>query len=238
MSQAALFGVLALALVAYNVGLAAACAAPGQPHRVIEHYSSDTGFMVKEIKGVLTASECKDLIKFAEAKGMFQSQVWGDEKDKENKLDETSRKSRQAWIGDAEHRVAAKMATVSERLTGISKDHQEQLQVAVYDPKGMFVDHFDACVGNVENCAKMNRGAGQRRATLLVYLNDDFEGGETEFPEIGAKIKPEIGKGILFWSTREDESLIEQSKHRGNAVVSGRKWIATKWTHIRPWPIK
>ncbi len=130
------------------------------------------------------------------------------------------------------------MALLAARLTGIDASHQEALQVAVYEPRGMFVEHYDACPTMAEdpdNCDRMNQGAGQRRATLLVYLNDGFAGGETEFVKIGLKIRPERGKGILFWDTDGDENIIASSMHRGNPVLSGEKWIATKWTHKRPW---
>jgi hypothetical protein len=57
--------------------------------------------------------------------------------------------------------------------------------------------------------------------TLLIYLNDDFEGGETTFYDyswnITEVIKPVKGKALLF-----DMDLW----HRGNAVLSGNKrWI-------------
>lgn len=221
----------AIALVLVLAAHAAILSCDARPASRVKTHASD-GYVVYEIQGVLTAKECANLIDFARTKGMDRSEVWADK----NTLNEASRKSKQTWILDEEHRVAEKMAKVAELFSGIDKSHQEQLQVAMYEPRGMFVDHYDACVSeDPENCLRMNKGSGQRRATLLVYLNDDFEGGETEFGEVGFKIKPATGKGIFFWSTREDESLITESKHRGNEVLGGSKWIATKWTHKRAW---
>ena len=34
--------------------------------------------------------------------------------------------------------------------------------------------------------------------TIIVYLNDDFVGGETEFPVLGDKVKPKKGKLLVF----------------------------------------
>jgi hypothetical protein len=216
------------------------------------------GYTVYEIRNALDAAECASLVDYSRKKGVAHSRVWrkepavvgagevgagsvGADKDAEppgEKLDESSSRSRQAWIGDDEHPAARKMAALAARLTGIDAVHQEALQVAVYEPQGMFVDHYDACptmADDPDNCDRMNQGAGQRRATLLVYLNDGFAGGETEFVKIGLKIRPERGKGILFWDTDGDENIIASSMHRGNPVLSGEKWIATKWTHKRPW---
>ena len=43
----------------------------------------------------------------------------------------------------------------------------------------------------------------KRFLAIVCYLNDDFEGGETEFPKFGLRVKPEAGTILLFpctWS--------------------------------------
>ena len=35
-------------------------------------------------------------------------------------------------------------------------------------------------------------------ATFLIYLNEGFEGGETDFPKKNKKVKPVTGKGAVF----------------------------------------
>jgi hypothetical protein len=77
----------------------------------------------------------------------------------------------------------------SEKITGIPKENQEELQVATYEPNGKFVEHFDSCIyEDREYCNRINHYAGERRATLLIYLNNDFKDGETEFVELGLNI--------------------------------------------------
>jgi hypothetical protein len=56
---------------------------------------------------------------------------------------------------------------------------------------------------------------------LIIYLNDDFEGGETEFPELKLKIKPVKGKGILFHNTDDNQVIHKKSIHKGNEVLGG-----------------
>jgi hypothetical protein len=68
------------------------------------------------------------------------------------------------------------------------------------------------------------RANGERSFfTFMVYLNADFEGGETSFsttsvsaPRPDLKIKPEAGKALLFH---------HPITHKGEAVVSGRKYV-------------
>jgi prolyl 4-hydroxylase len=52
--------------------------------------------------------------------------------------------------------------------------------------------------------------------TLLVYLNRGYEGGETDFPEIGERVHAEIGKALLF------QHMV---LHEGATVTAGRKYV-------------
>ena len=67
-----------------------------------------------------------------------------------------------------------------------------------------------------------NRDANEKSCwTLLIYLNDDFEGGHTLFYDdkwvLTDTIRPQTGKALLF-----DIDLW----HRGDVLTSGRKhWI-------------
>ncbi|CAN0897868.1 Prolyl 4-hydroxylase 1 [Linum grandiflorum] len=82
----------------------------------------------------------------------------------------------------------------------------------------------------------------QRVATMLMYLNDNVQGGETYFPSAGSgectcggsvmkglSVKPVKGAAVLFWSMGLDGELDPKSVHGGCEVLSGEKWSATKW---------
>ena len=58
----------------------------------------------------------------------------------------------------------------------------------------------------------------------MTYLNDVPEGGETEFPMYGLKIKPEKGK-TLIWPAEWTHA------HKGEIVTKGNKYIITGWMH-------
>lgn len=48
-------------------------------------------------------------------------------------------------------------------------------------------------------CIEPDNGETIRRQyTVLVYLNDDFIGGATEFPNLKRVVKPQKGKAVLF----------------------------------------
>ena len=75
------------------------------------------------------------------------------------------------------------------KIIGIDSDHFEQLQVVRYEPGQQYKAHWDAC-WEEGKCNEFMKQGGQRYATFLLYLNDDFTGGETEFPHRNIKIKP------------------------------------------------
>lgn len=46
----------------------------------------------------------------------------------------------------------------------------------------------------------------QRRATLLVYLNDVAAGGATRFEQLGFAVQPRAGNALLFFPAFADGS--------------------------------
>ena len=56
----------------------------------------------------------------------------------------------------------------------------------------------------------------------MMYLNDDFEGGETEFLYQNKRIVPKRGQ-FLIWPATYTHA------HRGNPPLSGKKYITTSW---------
>jgi len=84
------------------------------------------------------------------------------------------------------------------------------------------------------------RGQPSRFATLLLYLNDDMEGGETTFPlwrnanTPGAlTVKPEKGKAVLFYNLLPDGNFDELSMHAALPVTKGTKYLANLWVSER-----
>ncbi len=194
------------------------------------------GYVIKEYDNVLTKAECEELMKYSEQRGMEQSSVLNYGGKADTAVDMDSRKSTTLWIPDSGHTIATKLAKLTEELTGISLENQEMLQVVKYEPGGKFNPHFDACnIDDPEYKNRINHGSGQRIATFLVYLNDEFDGGETDFVDVGHKCIPKQGKAVLFWDTDEREEIIPLSRHMGCEVRGGNKWICTKWVHHKKW---
>jgi hypothetical protein len=67
-----------------------------------------------------------------------------------------------------------------------------------------------------EDAARLDTSGAISRLTLLLYLNDNFEGGCTEFPELSTTIEPKQGRAVVF----EHHAL-----HRGMRVGAGEKYV-------------
>jgi prolyl 4-hydroxylase len=64
----------------------------------------------------------------------------------------------------------------------------------------------------------------QSLVTLVFYLNDGFEGGETDFPELGRRISPKKGSALLFQHRVLHEAMIRgTSGHVGGLAKMGEK---------------
>jgi hypothetical protein len=89
----------------------------------------------------------------------------------------------------------------------------ERFRFYRYDPGQKFLPHFDGC---------HQRSDRQRsQLTFMVYLNDDFTGGETNFfgadlSHRRASVHPVRGMALVF---------AHLQLHEGAPVVSGRKYV-------------
>ncbi|CAL1352391.1 unnamed protein product [Linum trigynum] len=119
----------------------------------------------------------------------------------------------------------------------VPSENGELIQVLRYDKGEFYKAHHDY----FSDTFNIQRG-GQRVATMLMYLSDNVEGGETYFPMAGSgecscggklmqglSVEPIKGDAVLFWSMGLDGQSDPKSIHGGCEVLSGEKWSATKW---------
>jgi hypothetical protein len=70
-------------------------------------------------------------------------------------------------------------------------------------------------------------------ATFLIYLNDAFDGGETEFPKLGLKHRGRAGSALYFANLGADGAGDPRTLHAGRAPVRGEKWLFSQWVRNR-----
>lgn len=105
----------------------------------------------------------------------------------------------------------------------------EGIQVLHYRAGAEYKPHFDYFPAHESGSAPHLAKSGQRVATLVMYLNDVDQGGETTFPEVGLSIAPKKGSAAYFAYVNSLGQVDPATLHAGAPVVRGEKWIATKW---------
>jgi prolyl 4-hydroxylase len=107
----------------------------------------------------------------------------------------------------------------------------EPAQIMHYSVGEEFRPHFD--FDSEQGYGGQLQRYGQRIATFLLYLNGDFEGGETEFPKIDVRYRGGQGDAIFFANVDRSNAPDPLTLHAGRPPVRGEKWILSQWIRDR-----
>ena len=197
-------------------------AADGSPTRLPSPRQLCSDPRIERVDGLLTEDECSFLVELADPR-MRRATIFHDAE--QRFVEDPVRRSDKAgfpivsewpFVRAINLRIAA--------ATGTSVDCGEPLQVLRYAPEQEYRPHFDAIEG-MEN---------PRVLTALVWLNEDYAGGETRFEELGLKERGRPGDLLLFANTLADGSPDQRTRHSGAPVAIGVKYLASRWIRQRP----
>lgn len=104
------------------------------------------------------------------------------------------------------------------KVSGQPLEHIEGVEVVRYQMGSGYPTHHDGV---------------WRTHTLLVYLNEMFHGGETDFPILGRTITPQTGKAVC-WINSVDQRPHHLTSHGCKRIDYGVKWVAVCWAWDRP----
>lgn len=91
------------------------------------------------------------------------------------------------------------------------KGKEDQMSILKYEKAGHLPEHSD-------------HGISSRTLSVVMYLNDDYEGGEISFTSVGITIKPEAGSMIFFPSNFVFSHEVFEMK-------SGIRYALPNWYH-------
>lgn len=130
--------------------------------------------------------------------------------------------------------VVAFIRSRMANATGLSLSWFEITTFLHYLPGETFTPHHDYLDDSLPGYVQEVAGHGQRILTFLLYLNDDFKGGETGFPLAGIRHKGRKGDALFFWNVHPDGRLDRQTLHAGLPPATGEKWLLSQWVRNRP----
>ena len=144
--------------------------------------------------------------------------------DKDRRVDEQIRKSETAWLSTEDPIIRSVVERCVNR-TDRPIENCEQLQVLRYKEDGHYNPHQDV----------FYQDKNKRLYTFIIALNDEYEGGETAFPNLNEKYKLKAGDA-LFFHTLDNYGLdTSDALHGGQPVKSGEKWVCNLWVHKYPY---
>jgi prolyl 4-hydroxylase len=120
---------------------------------------------------------------------------------------------------------------------GVPQDHLEPPEVLNYSQGQQYRLHVDFFHPSLPHFADIIRERGQRTRTLLIYLNEDYIGGETEFPELGVKFRGRRGEALLFENVNASGDGDMRTAHAGTPVTTGHKWLFSQWIRNQRQPV-
>jgi prolyl 4-hydroxylase len=117
--------------------------------------------------------------------------------------------------------------------SGLPVANMEGATVLHYDVGEEIANHYDFVDPSIPDYQEEVRTRGERIMTFLVYLNDDYGGGETDFPRLGVRHKGRRGEGLYFINALPSGEPDRRSWHAGQPPVSGEKWILSQFIRNR-----
>jgi hypothetical protein len=113
--------------------------------------------------------------------------------------------------------------------TGVAARTLEDTNVLHYAIGQEFRNHCDYLDPRVPGLEAGIARTGQRVFTFLIYLNDDFVGGETAFARLGWQFKGRPGDALLFRNVSETDVPDPRTLHAGLPPLTGEKWLLSQW---------
>jgi prolyl 4-hydroxylase len=178
--------------------------------------------MIQEFDDFLTSKESEEIINLATPAFEEQS-VLGKNAPSDYRVADGT------WLYGNTHQIIKDIKLKISKNINIPIEHMEDMNVVKYKKGGQYKVHHDFFHPNTDYFEESVGSSGQRIFTALIYLNDDFKGGETDFPKINKKIMPKKNKLVIWRNVEKDGSLIDNSLHAGLPVEEGIKYIGVIW---------
>ena len=177
--------------------------------------------LIQEYLNLLNVDECNRIIKLAEESNIGEATVIGDN-------DSGYRTALSCWLETEDDIILSWIRDYISYETKLPVENQEGIHLVKYPVGGKYDPHHDYFVPDYELHNDFIGKSGNRTHSFLIYLNDDFEGGETKFIKQDRIVTPETGKGLL-WTNTIDGEVLKESEHAGLPVTEGYKYILIIW---------
>jgi hypothetical protein len=116
---------------------------------------------------------------------------------------------------------------------GLPVRNMEGATVLHYSPGEQITKHYDFLNVHMPNYRQEIEQRGERVISFLLYLNEGYTGGETDFPTLGIRHKGARGDGLFFVNALPSGEPDARMVHSGLPPTSGEKWLMTQFFRNR-----
>jgi prolyl 4-hydroxylase len=120
------------------------------------------------------------------------------------------------------------------KAAGFQPQSLEQTNVLHYATGQEFRRHYDFLDPALPGHGPELQKFGQRVATFLVYLNEDYAGAETEFGLLDKQFRCPTGGALYFHNVDSSVAPDRRTLHAGLPPTTGEKWLLSQWIRGRP----
>jgi hypothetical protein len=180
---------------------------------------------ISVIEGFATAAECDWVMERARPR-LHRARVYNPSDGSFFTKDARTNSSVEFGIAETDVVIVGLRLRI-QMLCGL--DRLEASSILHYSPGQEFKRHYDFLDPLLPGHALDIKRSGQRAATFLIYLNNDYEGGETEFPKLDWRYKGRKGDALLFWNLNAAGEPDRNTLHAGLPTTAGEKWVFSQW---------
>lgn len=191
---------------------------------MVETSLTDLGNEIFLVERLLNPSLCDHIIQIAECAQFGQAGIALETADPQLRNNEQLRLEGSSLLDSTNELLLGAVAIIQNLLYqhyGILFAHVETCSILRYQKGQFYKRHIDNLLlpSRLEEAAK---GIPIRDISVVGYLNEGFEGGETFFDRQNLKVKPQMGSVLVFpaYYTHPHQSL---------PVSEGNKYCFTTW---------
>lgn len=185
---------------------------------------TELGAEIFIVEGLLDSSLCAHLIQVAELAQFSPAGIELETVDPQIRSNDLLRLEDNSLLDSTNWLLLDQVAVIQKLLFqhyGIQFPDAETCSILRYQEGQFYKRHVDNLLLS-SRLEEADKGIPIRDISVIGYLNEDFEGGETFFDRQNIKVKPQLGSVLVFpaYYTHPHQSL---------PVLKGQKYSFTTW---------
>ncbi len=190
-----------------------------------QHTLTALGNEIFLVRGLFEPNVCAHIIQIAESCQFETAGILIEAVDKQVRSNDMLQLGGNDSLSQSTNQLLLSKLAIAQQLLfqtyGLKFPYAEPCSILRYRKGHFYKRHIDNVL-LASRFQELEQGIPTRDISVVGYLNDDFEGGETYFDRQDVKVKPEAGAVLLFPS-------YFTHPHASLPVTQGQKYAFTSW---------